>query len=200
MKLQILFTMLICFLATQLALAGEAQDEQPWNRHEGPYAEMNLGTGLAYFGVITSETDTSDAGINGFSWVGALGYSFTPHHAVEGGFGQWYTEFENDDEYMDEKGNIQVRVEEVETQLNFGYLAWRGTVPIKDRFAFFGKLGGMFISIPDTDEEAWMILPYSGIGLSYAVTPQLELNVQYQGAVYVLAGAGAVTAGVTYRF
>jgi len=188
MKLQFTFAMLICLLMAQLALASE----ESWNRHEGPYAELNLGTGLAYFGVITPETDVSDSGIDGFSWVGALGYNFTPHHAAEGGFGQWYTAFENDDESVADK--------EESTHLNVGYLAWRGTIPIKDRFAVFGKLGGMLMSIPDTDEEAWMIAPFTGIGLSYAVTPQLELSVQYQGAVYVVAGAGAVTAGLTYHF
>ena len=35
---------------------------------------------------------------------------------------------------------------------------------------------------------------------AYAETPQLELNVQYQGAVYAIYGAGAVTAGVTNSF
>jgi len=48
--------------------------------------------------------------------------------------------------------------------------------------------------------KPWLIAPYGGIGFSYAVTPQLELNVQYQGAAYVLAGAGGVTAGVIYSF
>jgi len=196
MKLQILFTMLICFLVTQLALAGEAQDEQPWNRHEGPYAEMNLGTGFAYLGLlsgtagIAEDYNASTYGINGFSWVGALGYSFTPHHAAEGGFGQWYADFEDVDHYD----------EDVSTNLNFGYLAWRGTLPIKDRFAVFVKLGGMLISIPDTSADEWLLRPFTGIGMSYAVTPELELSVQYQGAVYAIYGAGALTAGATYRF
>lgn len=78
MKLQIVLTMLICLLVAQLALAGE----ESRNRHEGPYAELNLGIGLAYFGVVTSETDVSASGIDGFSWVGALGYNFTPHHVA----------------------------------------------------------------------------------------------------------------------
>jgi len=42
--------------------------------------------------------------------------------------------------------------------------------------------------------------PYDGIGLSYNVTPEFELSVQYQGAAYAIYGVGALTAGATYRF
>ncbi len=191
MKLQIILTTLICLLVAQLALAGE----ESWNRHEGPYAEMNLGTGFAYLGIlsgtagIADDYNVSTYGINGFSWVGALGYSFTPHHAAEGGFGQWYSDFEDVDYY-----------DTISTHLNFGYLAWRGTLPIKDRYAVFVKLGGMLLNGSDTSTDRWLLRPFTGIGMSYAVTPELELNIQYQGAVYAIYGAGALTAGATYRF
>ena len=38
-----------------------------------------------------------------------------------------------------------------------------------------------------------------GIGWSYAITPNVEFSLQYQGAVYIIVGYGAVTAGITYH-
>src|SRR4030042_2432062 len=131
MKLQIVSTMVACLVVAPWAAAGETEQEQPWNRHNGFYAEANFGIGFAYFGVVTAETAPTAAGADGFAWVGALGYRFTSHHAIEGGFGQWYTTFndENDeDDFLDENGDLQERDDErnkeVDTHLNAAYLAW----------------------------------------------------------------------------
>jgi len=190
MKPQLVSLMVICLVVAQSSAAGEAEQEQPWNRHKGFYVEGNLGTGFGYFPLTTinSEWDEVAAGIAGFSWVGALGYGLTSHHAVEGGFGQYYTPFKDEDEEHNDSGH-----------LNIGYLAWRGTVPIKDRWALFGKLGAMNCSTPDGEvPQRWA--PFSGLGVSYAVTPQIDVSLQYEGAVYVVVGAGMLTLGVTYHF
>lgn len=179
-----------CIFLVVASAAAHAQDEgQQWNRHQGYYAELNMGTGLAYFGVVTSHSEASDLGFQGFAWNAAVGYNFNPAHAIEGGFLQWYTEFEDDDDDEDES-----------TYANMGYIAWRFTAAIGQRSAFFGKLGGMLISVPDTDESAWVGLPFVGLGVSYAITPRIDFCVQYQGAVYIIAGAGAFTGGITYHF
>jgi hypothetical protein len=187
MKQRILLTMVTCVLVTQLALADEGQ--QPWNRHKGFYAEGNVGTNIYYLGVVSSGYDAASSGLEGFAWNVAGGYGFTTHHAVEGGFMQNYADFD--------VGTTAVPLV-VSTNVNVVYLAWRGTLPIKDRFALFGKLGAMVLTHPKSDK--WMALPYTGLGVSYAVTPKIDISVQYQGAVYVVAGAGALTVGATYHF
>jgi hypothetical protein len=188
MRHHIFFTLSVLLLVASAVSAGEGT--QQWNRHEGPYAEVNVGTNLYYLGAFSSAGDASDAGFQGFGWTAAAGYAFTPNHAIEGGFMQNYLDFE-----VEEDSDT-----EVSTHTNIVYLTWRGTVPIRDRFAFFGKLGGMLASVPDTDESAWVILPFTGLGVSYAMTPAVDLSVQYQGAVYGIVGGGALTVGATYHF
>ena len=183
----------VCIFLVVASAPAHAQDEgQQWNRHQGYYGELNAGTGLAYLGVISSsvtDEDTTQSGVNGFAWNAAVGYNFNPNSAIEGGFLQWYADFEDDDDD-----------DEVSTHMDMGYIAWRGTVPIRQRFAFFGKVGAMLASIPDTDESNWAVLPFTGLGVSYAITPRIDFCVQYQGAVYIIVGAGAFTGGITYHF
>jgi hypothetical protein len=195
----------VCIFLVVASAAAHAQDEgQQWNRHEGYYGELNAGTGLAYLGVISTsvtDADTTQSGVNGFAWNAAVGYNFNPNSAIEGGFLQWYADFEKEDDddvvitHTDGHGD-----DEVSTHMDVGYIAWRGTVPIRQRFAFFGKVGAMLVSIPDTDESSWAVLPFTGLGVSYAITPRIDFCVQYQGAVYIIVGAGAFTGGITYHF
>jgi hypothetical protein len=174
MKLQLVTMMTACLVVARGAAAGEMEQNEAWNRHRGFYAEANFGTGWGYF--------FNYSGFDGFAWIGAVGYSFTPHHAIEGGFGQWY---ESDKDEGD-AGYI-----------NAGYLAWRGTIPIMDRFALFGKLGIAGFDDPDGGGAG---APFGGLGLSYAVTPQIDVSLQFQGASAVLAGGGALTLGAAYHF
>lgn len=170
-------------------LAEDKPQDASWNSHKGPYVEFNAGTNLYYLGVFSSEGKASNGGFHGFSWNAAAGYNFSPVNALEAGFMQNYAEYEDEDKGVD-----------VTTHTNIGFLAWRGTARIGQRAAFFGKLGLMLFSIADIDNGSWVLLPYTGLGLRYAVTPQIDFNVQYQGAIYILAGAGAFSAGVTYNF
>ena len=188
MKKQLLFAIaLTCFLAS-IALADEGQQQGQWNRHQGFFSEFNLGSNLLYYGVLSSAGNASNGGFHGYGWSVAGGYYFSPKHAIEGGFMQSYNKYEDDGD------------EEENTRADVTYLAWRGKIPIRDRFAFFGKIGAMLVSIPDTDESSWVVLPFTGIGCSYAITPNVEFCLQYQGAIYVIVGYGSVTAGITYHF
>lgn len=194
MKIRSLFYLLTLIATLMIwgpgqAVAEEKLQDTSWNRHKGGYIEFNGGTNLYYLGVFSSEWRASNGGFNGFSWNAATGYSFTPSMAVEAGFMQNYALFEVEDTGVD-----------VSSHTNIAYLAWRGSVLIGQRAACFGKLGLMLFSIPDIDEGAWVMLPYTGIGLRYAITQQIDFNIQYQGAIYILAGAGAFTAGITYNF
>jgi hypothetical protein len=202
MNVRLGFALVVCLVVAPWVVAGETASGQAWNRHQGLYVEGSVGTGFSYLGIMTSEDTPVDAGFTGFTWVGAVGYRFTAHHAIEAGFGQWFATFEDETTVgYDEEGNRITRTEENSAQLNVPYLAWRGTVPIKDRFAFFGKLGVTGAIVTNKEEDtAWLAIPFTGLGFSYAVTPQIDVSIQYQGAIYVLASAGALTAGVAYHF
>lgn len=149
-----------------------------WNRHLGPYAEINLGTNLYYAGIISSSGTCHSAGIEGIGWSIAAGNHFTNIFALEAGFMQNYLH----DNY---------------SHTNVPYLTTRFDVPVVDRINFIGKLGAMYASAPT---KGGIVLPYVGIGSSYALTPKVDFQVQYQGAVYGIAGAGLVSAGLTYHF
>lgn len=192
MRLPLVATLIACFAVAQGAVAGETEQDQAWNRHQGFYVEGNAGTGFAWFLFSLGGNEwTGESGFGGYSWLGTLGYSLTTHHAVEGGYGQWYTA---DTDQHGDRGRI-----------DFGYMAWRGTVPLGDRFAFFGKLGPMVAAVPGAhgqDSHArqphWML--FTGLGVSYAVTPRIDLSLQYQGASYVLISGGILTLGAGYHF
>jgi hypothetical protein len=191
MKKGILFGIAAVLFFSQLALAEQGQQKQQWNLHQGYYAELNAGTNFYYFGVISSDFDASASGTHGFGWNVAGGYNFSPSHAIEVGFMQNYADYEEEDDPE----------LEVSAHTNVGFAAWRGTMPIGERFGIHIKLGLMLLTIPETEtKDYWLMLPFSGIGASYAITPKIDFSVQYQGAVYVLAGAGALTAGITYHF
>ncbi len=196
MKMPMVLTIAACILAAQPALT---QGQEPWNRHQGFYVEGNAGTNLIYLGIISGEWAEAPAATGGFAWHAAGGYAFTEHHAVEAGFMQnyaWYDTETPDNEHT------------VSTHANVVYGAWRPTLPIGDRLSIFAKLGLMYVWVPgiQADEtetevdEVGMVAPYTGLGLSYAVTPQIDISVQYQGAVYIVAGAGALPVGAAYHF
>ncbi len=180
--------------STQLALADDAQQaqqDQQWNRHQGFYLEANGGTNLYYLAILTSEFDGSHSGFNGGGWSAAVGYNWRPIFAAEVGFMQNYMKFEEDD---DEDNDIS-------THTNVLYGAARFDVPIGDRFAFIAKLGLMIPTIAADDvEDPSLLLPFIGVGSSYAITPNIDFSLQYQGAVYVIAGAGLFSGGLTYHF
>jgi len=195
MKLQLVSTMVACLIVAQGVAAEQTQQEQAWNRHTGYYAEGNLGITWALWG-IEMETDAIPA------WVGALGYSFTEHHAVEIGFGQSYGNFDDEDRpHWIFEGLWRTKAPDyVSGSLNLGYLAWRGTVPIKDRWAFFGKLGVTVMDIPGGANDGTVMAFFNGVGLSYAVTPRIDISLQAQGGATGAAYAAMWTLGVAYHF
>lgn len=203
MKKILLMTSFALSLATS-AIAAQAAttdsgDINSWNVHHGYYAEFNAGANLYALGVISSGGSASASGFQGGGWSGAVGYSFSRHVAMEAGFMQNYADFEDDD------GNA------VAGHTNVPYLAARFTIPAGDRFAFLAKLGLMAPSVTaqatssdgqvdDSASSPTVVLPFVGIGASYAVTPKLEVTAQFQGAVYGIVNAGLMSAGLTYHF
>lgn len=187
MKKQILFA-----LTTAVLISTHVSFAKPWNQYQGFYVEANTGVNVYNIKVFKSES-----GLKGFGWNTAFGYRFTPHFGVEGAF-------------MYPLSSLST--------------AMRLTLPIGQRAAFFGKLGLMYAfstnkkSNDDNSSEnnngnegdsgndnkshstSSKILPYTGLGFSYALTQNLEMSVQCQGLVLGVVNAGLLSTGLTYHF
>ncbi len=193
MKKQILFTLTTAVLiSTHVSLAASPPPiNKPWNQYQGFYVEANTGVNIYNIKVFKSES-----GLKGFGWNTAFGYRFTPHFGVEGVF-------------MYPLSSLSA--------------AMRLTLPIGQRAAFFGKLGLMYAfganekNNDDNSENnngnegdsgndnkshstSSKILPYTGLGFSYALTQNLEMSVQCQGLVLGVVNAGLLSTGLTYHF
>lgn len=176
-----------------LANTAKAQPEPatPWNQHTGFYAEFNTGPNF-YVGVLATDDGTfSSSGFHGLGWNANLGYYFTHNFALEAGFMQNYGTFNvNDDD-------------NVSAHTNLPYLTTRFTVPMGDKWAFIAKAGLMYAWVTEDDNNentGKIVLPFTGLGFSYAITPKLEASVQAQGALYGVINLGLLSAGLTYHF
>ncbi len=176
-----------------LANTAKAQPEPPtpWNQHTGFYAEINVGSNL-YAGVLpTSEGTFSSAGFQGVGYNANLGYFFNHTFALEGGFMQNYAKLD-----FDEGDNLS-------GHLNVPYITTRFDVPMGDKFSLIFKAGLLAVWATDDvnhESTATLVLPYTGVGLGYALTSKLEASVQYQGALYGVVNMGLLSAGLTYHF
>lgn len=171
MKRMILLCSLLFILPTSYAT-----DLISYNRHVGPYIGFNAGTNLF---IATDEEITMTEAV-GMGWSTEVGYNFKSYFGLEAGFIQTYIKT-----YDGDYGHADVP-----------YLAARFTIPMSNRFSFIGKVGSME-GIVTRDK---IVLPYVSVGLSYALTPSLDLETQYQGAVYGLVNVGLIGAGLVYHF
>lgn len=169
------------------------------NQHTGTYLELNLGTNLYYGAFISSVDNEIASGTNGFGWSADLGYYFTPTFALEGGFIQSYLNT-SDDEGDSAKMTLDVP-----------YAAARFNIPVGNHFSFIAKVG-LLAAIDGGTSASFnnhsasesggdmLVLPFVGVGASYALTSKLDLTLQYQGAVYGVIGAGLLSGGLAYHF
>ncbi len=173
------------------SLTTQPQPLTPWNEHTGFYTEINAGPNL-YAGVLISGDSTfSSSGFQGAGWNANLGYFFNHNFAMEAGFMQNYAKFD-----LDQGDNLSGHT-------NMPYITTRFSVPMGDQFSFIAKVGLMDVWVTDdTDKEntSSLILPFTGVGISYAITPKLEASVQYQGALYGVVNLGLLSVGLTYHF
>jgi OOP family OmpA-OmpF porin len=150
---------------------------------KGAYVEANVGAGYAtatadFFGYTKSRSESAaGANING-------GYLFNRYVGAELG----YTYY---------GGNVD---------LSMGNIAVKGVLPLNDQFNLFAKVGSGYIGSNKGDNgnssDHWAGVYGAGVG--YALTPSLDLNVQYQGSwLWVGFGSlntGLFSGGVTYHF
>ncbi len=153
----------------------------PYNQHIGWYGDMRVGTNFLVGPLVTLyHGDYSESG--GWAWGADLGYSFTTHFGLEGGFAQSYRS-------------------EQQGHLNVPYAAIKLNVPFAQRAAIFFKLGAMYTDTSSLDTDAQSeTLPFEGMGLSYAVTNKIDLTVQLQGSFYAVYNLGVASIGMTYHF
>lgn len=161
------------------------------NRHTGYYVEANAGTNLVYALIFSSEGSDQVNTTGGTALSFAFGKMFRPGFGLEAGY--MYSDIRG----ADDEDDIE--------SLHIPYLTTRFAWPIGERFDISAKLGLMVPTytenhISEDDTTHTIILPFTGIGASYAATENLAFTVQYQGAFYLLAGIGQLTGGVQYRF
>lgn len=194
--------LLLVFLSFSVHAEGAA-----WNRHQGGYVEANVGSGLVFLALTSSDPSSGDSGSSfhsGFYGIGgsfAYGYQFH-----KGGFALEGGAFAAQVSYTDTNDSNQ-RVTYTGDMWS-PYVAFRWVAHMGGRWGFISKLGLFQLNMSAHDSEGNtsgsftvpVLLPYTSFGLSYAVTPHLAINAQYQGLNFVIAGAGVLGAGVTYHF
>ena len=190
-KLIVPITIVACLYGASAAYAVENGDV---NRHVGPFIEANYGTNLYYEGLLSSYGSFKSEGFTGHGWFASAGYYFTPIWAVEAGFMQNYAQYKFTDDVTGY------------SHTNIPYVAARISAPIGSRLSFNVKLGVMYASAAFSDSNDDSIgtpslaLPLIGVGLAVAMTHHLDFTINYQGAVYGIAGAGLLGAGLAYHF
>ena len=175
-----------------------------WNTHRGVYVEAGPGIN-AFYALLPSG---SKGTIRGFGMVLSLGYGFANNIAIESGF-----IYSSDLNAGVDASVVGINlVASASAKLYIPYLAFRFNVPIGDRYGILFKLGGMYpyasakLSASATGIQKSgriagdRMLPFTGIGMGYAIMPKLDFTVMYQGAVYVMASGAVLGAELTYHF
>ncbi len=211
-KLSLLMTLATTIAMTPVAMATTTDnDTTDWLSPQGWYAEGTAGSNLYYLGVVTSSS-TFPNGFDGFGWSAAMGYRGKPGGtAVEFGFMQ---NIFNTDISTETASGLSADVS-TRVATYVPYVAARWDLQIAhSRVAFIPKIGAMFVYLPEetakttidgqsasgTLDRVGFPLPFVGAGFSYAITKNVRLVAQYQGAVYGIAGAGLFSAGLDYYF
>ncbi|MCB1827997.1 MAG: porin family protein [Coxiellaceae bacterium] len=207
-KKQLFSSLLLCGMVGSAMAGGPSPHLSPmpqaWNRHTGFYLEAGAGVNAFYALLPTG----NEGAIKGWGIGISAGYNFLPNVALEGGF-----IYSSDLNEQVEANVVGITVSaSAAAKVYIPYLALRFNVPIGDRFAVIFKVGGMYPygsvnlggSVAGISEKGRISddhsLPFSGVGAAYAITQHLDLNMMYQGAVYVLASGAVWSLGLTYHF
>ncbi len=188
------------------APAATAQAQTPIttrpNYHQGYYMQGGVGT---YAGFVDYSTDMRYTGAHGgVGGLFAAGYQTGPHFGIE--MDALYGHFSVNDKEIG--GNDSVSAN--------GLLvgpAIKGIATLGNHFYLTGRLGVGYLGIWENDNiktgtpidnhdkvSGSLVVPFDGIGMGYAVTNHLDINLNYTGELLLIANAGLVSAGVTYHF
>ena len=197
-----------------LLLAGSIYAGQPdhclpaapfWNQHTGFFAEGGLGMNGFYAFLPNNQ---STGAFKGWGVGATVGYNIINTIGIEGGF-----IYSSDLNYAVETSAWNVNLSAAAAaRLYIPYFSMRFSVPVGHKVNVIFKIGMMYpYGNINLDAQAAGIqasgrisgdhlMPFSGLGLTIAVTPQLDISLMYQGAVYVMGSGGLTSAGVTYHF
>ena len=176
---------LIGSLAVSSLTMAAVPNDQSYNEHAGWYVEANAGVNAAFLAVSSSDTKVAKYGYQGFGYNLNAGYNWRAGRGIEAGFMQNYVSYTDDNNTKQQE------------HVNVPYTAVRFTVPMMQRGAFIAKVGVM--AFDDPKDKQYLLLPYTGLGFSYALTHKVDVSAQYQGAVYGIINAGLLSAGLTYH-
>lgn len=174
----------------------------------------DAGTAYVGAGVVGSHYDIKVPGAvsgdddNGNKATGKVfaGYNFDKTWAVEGG----YTDFGS--KGYNYTNGATGAPGSIHTDAHSLYVAGKGTMPINDQFAVFGKLGAArnHNSVDAVGDAAGLggsgskTALYASVGGEYALNKNVSLSLEYEnyGKTDIDLGrkTGAVTAGVRYNF
>ncbi len=167
----------------------DAQNPGTMNLHQGAYIQGTLGSGL---GGAKDQDGEVDGGFWGVGGTAAVGYQINPYLGIEADFTGIDTPFNS-------------------SMYNYG-IVLKGTLPIGDRFSLYGKAGGGASTTHLCDflfNSGYCTSVTEGVGLvgagfAVALTPQVDLGVDYTGAINDNEGAdgllGVLGASMTYHF
>ncbi len=205
----------VCALGLTCMMNASAMRQPPVanNVHQGSYAEGSVGTSVMNMLISSSSVSYASNSSNGVGFSAAYGYQFNPGGwALEVGYMQANLNLslgsaQNDNIIINQKVNIDVP-----------YLAARWEVAMGSKFAFVPKVGAMAVILPKkktavrivdgvryTADSGFadgvsLLLPFVGMGVSYAVTPTISIVGQYQGFLAGIINAGLMSAGLDVHF
>ena len=152
---------------------------QSYNKHTGFYVSGNIGSIADRESVDLFSFHITHASMGGYGLNGIVGYQINPYLAPEAGV-SYYRRY-----------GEEVMVYDA---------VLKGILPISTRFNLNGKLGvGSYSSHNESQT-----VPYLGLGLGYALTPNLDIDFSMQGSYIdfgiATAGLALVSGGLTYHF
>jgi hypothetical protein len=210
--LSIFLLLAVCSFSPAYSANRSSSSLPYWNKQQGWYAEGLVGTVAYNMASIfpSSVEDRYDSGLKGFAWDVALGYMYGVHWGLEGGFTQYFLEASVTASNTSGSTTVQTW-----TNIESPYAAFRFNIPVGHRFAIIPKLGLEYLysgkktvttqiggqSATGTLSKISGVLPFMGIGASYAIRPNLSIVVQLQGMVlFPFAEFGIFGAGLDYYF
>jgi hypothetical protein len=205
----------VCALGLTCMMNASAMTQPPAanNVHQGSYVEGSLGTAVITTLISGSSVSESSGSSNGVGFSAAYGYQFKPGGwALEVGYMQANLNLSLE---SDQDMNIMINQK---VNIDVPYLAARWEVAMGSKFAFVPKVGAMAVILPSektavrtvngvrytTDsgfaDGTSLLLPFVGMGVSYAVTPTISIVGQYQGFLAGIINAGLMSAGLDVHF
>ena len=142
-------TTLITLSALAPFCAASSTSNTAWNQHLGTYLGARIGFNFTKVQIENTQDTSNRHGTVMNELMG--GYYFSPHWAVEGGVGSYFS------------------------SLGLGMrLGLKASLPVSTRWNFSLQAGGNYIS---SFLENGIVGPYVSAGMEYSLSPRITLNI-----------------------